>query len=435
MKKAREQSSTSFRAEFAFFVLLSMGPGGCAARNSPADEQNHISILDRDTPPAPEGKTRSIQHPPLPPDLRPEHRSLMLAYERFGFPTIRDCIWARRACDTAGWFCDDHVLEMPWTPRYGTDSDEDLPHWVRCDNNDAETTPKGLEDAVYALFRHERKFDEDPKKNLSDLNWFAPPRDSRHLVWTTFAHWALERHRRDLFDLAIAEAEKASSGRCPKLVKDPLSSAVLANAAASFASAAKRSLYHGNWEEARAQATRALHLLSPDSHACKEGPNAYLSARAALRRAELELTLPVLTAPPPEASTAERLDYWLVTIMRQGLHSGLEDENAIAAIRAQGEAIVPLLLPHMSELALHASVGDGWFQLPETVGDVVVTIIEDIAGQEFASNRMSKSMDLGAHLAIYAWWAGRQKALEEADEATKPKPLWDRIKNELGFER
>src|SRR5690606_10601189 len=154
--------------------------------------------------------------------------------------------------------CDGWILVPPRIPRYGADSDEDLPHQVSCTDSDAEINPDGFEQFIRAIIAYQDSVDSDPKHKLSDLYWIAPPRDSRHLTWTTFAHWALERNRRDLFDMATPEAERASTDRCRKGVKKPLASSVAANAAASLAAAAKHHLYVGDWKQAREQATRAL---------------------------------------------------------------------------------------------------------------------------------------------------------------------------------
>src|SRR5690606_18252925 len=93
-----------------------------------------------------------------------------------------------------------------------------------------------------------------------------------------------------------------------------------------------------------------------------------------------------------------------------------------------GESVIPFLLPHMDELALFEIPGGGWYDFPKTLGDVVVRIIEDIAGQEFTTPAGDKSRDIGGHLAIYAWWAGRLKIAEEEAEAAKPTSLWEKVR-------
>src|SRR5690606_5259076 len=107
----------------------------------------------------------------------------------------------------------------------------------------------------------------------------------------------------------------------------------------------------------------------------------------------------------------------LLQLMRSDCESP-EKSAAYPSLRQLKQNVVPHLLLHMDEPALCAPSnganpsfrgeafyyvpGRDWYGPPTTVGDVVVTIIEDIAGQEFTSPGRSKSTDIGAHLAIYA---------------------------------
>src|SRR5690606_13947452 len=201
-----------------------------------------------------------------------------------------------------------------------------------------------------------------------------------------------------------------SDGRCAKTVKEPLTGAMLASAAASIAAAAKVQIGRGDWKQAREKAAHARSLLSVEAMACKYGAIiARDSADSVLRRAEIEIAFADFPPLNDDSSVAVRMDHWLLDIMRSGCSMDLQDNKIARFIREQGDAVVPLLLPHINESALCAQgggvteapweawahvYGREWFSPPTTLGDFVVRIIEDISSQEFTTPAGDKSRDI-----------------------------------------
>lgn len=436
----------SEKTRLSLLIQLLCTTLGCLAQNTATDSAEETSVFGVASGLAPVARRERLPHGALPRELTPDERSLMLAFEELGFPPISTCTWANFDQRPPGWLCLNGVLHMPLMPIYG--SDEDLPRWDDSFTQEAAPDPNGFELAIHRL-RTPHHQPASVQQRKRELEWLTKPRDSRHLTWTAFAHWALERGRMDLFRLCMDEVAEASEGRCPATVRYPLAAAMLASAAASISAASKVRISRGEWSKARDEASHALALLTDDALRCRHGSHvARDSARAVLRRAEIELA--VGASEPTDAGTmTSRVDSWLLQLMRSDCDSP-EKSAAYQSLRQLKENVVPHLLLHMDEPALCAPSnganpsfrgeafyyvpGRDWYGPPTTLGDVVVTIIEDIAGQEFTSPGRSKSTDIGAHLAIYAWWAGRQKALEEEAAAQEPKSPWQRVRKKLGFE-
>lgn len=299
-----------------------------------------------------------------------ERAAVMAVYDDLGLPGISACSWGETPCADAGWVCPQGVLPRPLRPVASpVDSTGDLPLLVQCNPSTAEI--KGGETFEAALISGLEASAHRAASPGGDF-WY-PPRASEHLIWTTWAHWSLERERTDLFEQAIARVEQTARGRCPPATPHPIAAAVRAMASASLAAGAKRAVEREDWSTARRLGAQALGMLDGPARSCRDGAGAELSARAASRRAELESVAPPPASPmPPATPLGPWVDHWLVRAMRGEAH------DARATLSARGAEVLPFLALRTDEIAMIEMPESGGLTEPLVLGDFVQATLNQI---------------------------------------------------------